>query len=38
MSGIFTKYHVQIIMQLLFAYTTTGKKFAIFACRYFKLG
>ena len=35
MSGIFAKYHVQIM--LLFVYTTTRKRFVIFTCRYFKL-
>ena len=35
MSGIFAKYHVQIM--LLFVYTTTRKGFVIFTCRYFKL-
>ena len=35
MSGIFAKYHVQIM--LLFVYTTTPKRFVIFTCRYFKL-
>ena len=34
-SGIYAKYHVQIM--LLFAYTTTLKRFVIFTCRYFKL-
>ena len=34
-SGIYAKYHVQIM--LLFVYTTTGKRFVIFTCRYFKL-
>ena len=34
MSGIFAKYHVQIM--LLFVYTTTHKRFVIFTCRYFK--
>ena len=34
-SGIYTKYHVQIM--LLFVYTTTHKSFVIFTCRYFKL-
>ena len=34
-SGIYAKYHVQII--LLIVYTTTHKRFAIFTCRYFKL-
>ena len=36
-SGIYAKYHVQIM--LLFVYTTTRKWFVIFtyACRYFKL-
>ena len=34
-SGIYAKYHVQIM--LLFVYTTTRKRFVIFACRYFKL-
>ena len=32
MSGIYAKYHVQIM--LLFVYTT---RFVIFTCRYFKL-
>ena len=30
--GIYAEYHVQII--LLFDYTTTGKRFVIFTCRY----
>ena len=34
-SGIYAKYHVQIM--LLFVYTTTGNIFVIFTCRYFKL-
>ena len=34
-SGIYAKYHVQIM--LLFVYTTTLKKFVIFTCRHFKL-
>ena len=34
-SGIYAKYHVQIM--LLFVYTTTRKRFVIFTCRYFKL-
>ena len=34
-SGIYAKYHVQIM--LLFVYTTTGKRFVIFTCKYFKL-
>ena len=34
-SGIYAKYHVQIL--LLFVYTTTRKRFVIFTCRYFKL-
>ena len=34
-SGIYAKYHVQIM--LLFVYTTTCKRFVIFTCRYFKL-
>ena len=34
-SGIYAKYHVQIM--LLFAYTTTHEKFVLFTCRYFKL-
>ena len=34
-SGIYAKYHVQIM--LLFVYTTTCKSFVIFTCRYFKL-
>ena len=34
-SGIYAKYHVQIM--LLFVYTTTHKRFLIFTCRYFKL-
>ena len=33
-SGIYAKYHVQIM--LLFAYTTTRKGFVIFTCSYFK--
>ena len=33
-SGIYAKYHVQII--LLFVYTTTRKRFVIFTCRNFK--
>ena len=33
-SGIYAKYHVQIM--LLFVYTTTCKRFVIFTCRYFK--
>ena len=33
-SGIYAKYHVQIM--LLFVYTTT-RRFVIFTCRYFKL-
>ena len=35
MSGICAKYHVQII--LLIVYTTTLKRFVIFTCSYFKL-
>ena len=35
MSGIYAKYHVQIM--LLFVYTTTRQRFVIFTCRYFKL-
>ena len=34
-SGIYAKYHVQIM--LLFFYTTTRTRFVIFTCRYFKL-
>ena len=34
-SGIYAKYHVQIL--LLFVYTTTRKRFVIFTCRYFIL-
>ena len=34
-SGIYAKYHVQIM--LLFVYITTRKRFVIFTCRYFKL-
>ena len=34
-SGIYAKYHVQIM--LLFVYTTTRKRFVIFTFRYFKL-
>ena len=34
-SGIYAKYHVQIM--LLFVYTTTRKRFVMFTCRYFKL-
>ena len=34
-SGIYAKYHVQIM--LLFVYTTIRKRFVIFTCRYFKL-
>ena len=34
-SGIYPKYHVQIM--LLFVYTTTPKQFVIFTCRYLKL-
>ena len=34
-SGIYAKYHVQIM--LLFVYTTTHKRFVIFTCTYFKL-
>ena len=34
-SGIYAKYHVQIM--LLFVYTTTHKRSVIFTCRYFKL-
>ena len=32
-SGIYTKYHVQIML----LFTTTRKRFVIFTCRYFKL-
>ena len=32
-SGIYAKYHVQIM--LLLGYTTTHKRFVIFTCRYF---
>ena len=35
MSGIYAKYHVQIM--LLFVYTITRKRFVIFTCRYFRL-
>ena len=35
MSGIYAKYHIQIM--LLFVYTTTRKRFVIFTCRCFKL-
>ena len=35
MSGIYAKYHVQIM--LLFVYTTIRKRFVIFTFRYFKL-
>ena len=35
MSGIYAKYHVQIM--LLFVYTTSGNRFVIFTCRYFEL-
>ena len=35
MSGIYPKYHIQIM--LLFVYTTTRKRFVIFTWRYFKL-
>ena len=35
MSGIYAKYHVQIM--LLFVYTTTRKRFVILTCRYLKL-
>ena len=35
MSGIYAKYHEQIM--LLFVYTTTSKRFEIFTCRYLKL-
>ena len=34
-SGIYAKYHVQIM--LLFVYTSSRKRFVIFICRYFKL-
>ena len=34
-SGIYAKYHVQIM--LLFVYTTTRKRLVVFRCRYFKL-
>ena len=34
-SGIYAKYHEQIM--LLFVYTTTYTRFVIFTCRYFKL-
>ena len=34
-SGIYAKYHVQIMQ--LFVYTTTRKRFVIFTCTYFKL-
>ena len=34
-SGIYAKYHVQIM--LLIVYTTTRKSFVIFKCSYFKL-
>ena len=34
-TGIYAKYHVQIM--LLLGYTTTHKRFVIFTCRYFKL-
>ena len=34
-SGIYAKYHAQIM--LLFVYTTTHERFVIFTCRYFKL-
>ena len=34
-SGIYAKYHVQIM--LLFVYSTTRKRFVLFTCRYFKL-
>ena len=34
-SGIYAKYHVQIMLS--FVYTTTRKRFVIFTCRYFKL-
>ena len=34
-SGIYAKYHAQIM--LLFVYTTTSKRFVIFTCRHFKL-
>ena len=33
--GIYAEYHVQIM--LLFVYTTTGKRFVIFTCKYFEL-
>ena len=35
MSGIYAKYHIQIM--LLFVYTTRCKRFVLFTCRYFKL-
>ena len=34
-SGIYAKYHVQIM--LFIVYTTTRKSFVIFTCSYFKL-
>ena len=34
-SGIYAKYHVQIM--LLIVYTTTRKSFVIFTCSYLKL-
>ena len=34
-SGIYAKYHVQIM--LLFVYTATHERFVIFTCRYFNL-
>ena len=34
-SGIYAKYHVQIM--LLFVYSTTRKRIVIFTCKYFKL-
>ena len=36
-SGIYAKYHIHVQIMLLFAYTTTHKRFVIFTCRYFKL-
>ena len=33
-SGIYAKYHLQIM--LLFVYATTSERFVIFTCRYFK--
>ena len=35
-SGIFAKYHLQIMLLLIYT-TTTPKSFVIFTCRYFKL-